>query len=142
MRVGTINRNPCATVAPSRPTDDVGRMLNLNSHSSSHSETVQVCRSSNKCDPYTTRYRYRRWHGLGKQGKPKVVYNTDVVATERVSSRAGRDNNMWLHAKAFGNLNVLQPVSVTSTSGTSATPRLNALGVSGLCALAKRYAWA
>jgi imidazolonepropionase-like amidohydrolase len=47
--------------------------------------------------------------------KPKVVYNTDVVATDLVGSRGVRDNNLWVHAKSFGNLNALR--AMTSVGG-------------------------
>ena len=47
--------------------------------------------------------------------KPRVVYNTDVVATDLVASRAIRDNNMWIHGESFGNLNLLR--ALTSVGG-------------------------
>ena len=46
---------------------------------------------------------------------PKVAYGTDVVATEPVTTRAFRDNNMWMHANSFGNLNALR--ALTSVAG-------------------------
>ena len=47
--------------------------------------------------------------------QPKVAYGTDVVATELVSSRAFRDNNMYIHSESFGNLNCLR--ALTSAAG-------------------------
>ena len=47
--------------------------------------------------------------------KPKVVYNTDVVASDLVSSRGVRDNNLWVHANSFGNLEALR--AMTSVGG-------------------------
>ena len=47
--------------------------------------------------------------------QPKVAYGTDVVATEMISSRSFRDNNMYIHSESFGNLNCLR--ALTSVSG-------------------------
>ena len=52
---------------------------------------------------------------LVNEYKPKVVYNTDVVATDLVSSRGVRDNNLWVHAKSFGNFDALR--AMTSVGG-------------------------
>lgn len=47
--------------------------------------------------------------------RPKVVYGTDVVATDIVTSRAFRDANMWIHAESFGTFEALK--AMTSTAG-------------------------
>ena len=52
---------------------------------------------------------------LVNQYKPKLVYGTDVVATDIVTSRAFRDANMWITAEAFGTLQALK--AMTSTAG-------------------------
>jgi len=52
---------------------------------------------------------------LVKKYKPKVVYNTDVVATDPVGSRGIRDYNLYSHAKAFGNFETLR--ALTSVGG-------------------------
>lgn len=52
---------------------------------------------------------------LVKKYKPKVVYNTDVVASDLVSSRGVRDNNLWVHADALGNFETLR--AMTSVGG-------------------------
>jgi len=52
---------------------------------------------------------------LVKKYQPKVVYNTDVVATDLVGSRGIRDFNLFMHAQAFGNFETLK--SMTSTGG-------------------------
>ena len=52
---------------------------------------------------------------LVKEYQPKVAYGTDVVATELIDSRSFRDNNLWMHAEAFGNLDTLR--AMTSVSG-------------------------
>jgi imidazolonepropionase-like amidohydrolase len=70
---------------------------------------------------------------LVKKYKPKVVYNTDVVASDLVSSRGVRDNNLWVHADSFGNLEALR--AMTSVGGELArltgqlNPYPNKLGV-------------
>lgn len=57
----------------------------------------------------------KNFSNLVRKYQPKVVYDTDAVATELVTSRAFRDNSMFLHAKAFGNLNALR--AMTSVAG-------------------------
>jgi imidazolonepropionase-like amidohydrolase len=52
---------------------------------------------------------------LVKKHNPKVVYNTDVVATDLVGSRGVRDNNLWVHADSFGNFDTLR--AMTSVGG-------------------------
>jgi imidazolonepropionase-like amidohydrolase len=52
---------------------------------------------------------------LARKHKPRMVFNTDVVLSDRVTGRAIRDFSMYLHAKWFGNFEALK--ALTSVPG-------------------------
>jgi len=52
---------------------------------------------------------------LANKHKPRMVFNTDVVLSNRVTGRAIRDFSMYLHAKWFGNFEALK--ALTSVPG-------------------------
>lgn len=55
------------------------------------------------------------FYDLIRQYRPKLVYGTDVVASDMYTSRKFRDHNLWIFAENFGNLETLK--SMTSTAG-------------------------
>jgi imidazolonepropionase-like amidohydrolase len=52
---------------------------------------------------------------LARKHKPKMVFNSDVVLSDRFVGRANRDFQMYLHAEWFGNFEALK--SLTSVPG-------------------------
>jgi imidazolonepropionase-like amidohydrolase len=52
---------------------------------------------------------------LAKQYKPRMVFNTDIVLSNLATTRAMRDNAMYLHAEFMGNFEALK--AMTSTGG-------------------------
>ena len=52
---------------------------------------------------------------LAKRYKPKMVFNTDIVLSNLATTRAMRDNSLYLHADWMGNFEALK--ALTSTGG-------------------------
>jgi imidazolonepropionase-like amidohydrolase len=52
---------------------------------------------------------------LAKTFQPKMVFNSDIVLSDKLSGRAGRDYQMYLHAKWFGPFEALR--ALTSVPG-------------------------